>query len=176
MFKALAEYFRRRRSQGRIIEILPTPMVVFTKSCQLAITHCLDAARERKHEGVCLLLGNTNGRSTVCVVAVRPDAETTDGSFYIPALEMAKIVDLATELRLQVVGQVHTHPVRAFHSDGDEEGAHIRYDGFVSMVVPDYGAALPDLAGSNAYMFSAQRRWEQLPIQSIRIVPDQILR
>jgi hypothetical protein len=176
MIRALREYFRRRRCHGRIIDTPPVPVVILTESCQRAIARCLDESRTRKHEGVCLLLGTTDGTTAICVATVRPEAQTTYGSFRISALEMARVVNIATELRLQIVGQVHTHPKGARHSEGDEDGANIRYVGFVSIVVPDYGVSLPDLVGSAVYVFTRQHRWEQLPFSSILIVPDLTLR
>jgi hypothetical protein len=89
---------------------------------------------------------------------------------------MAKLVSIATELRLQIVGQVHTHPKKAFHSDGDEDGTTIRFEGFVSIVVPNYGAALPEFTGSAVYVFSAEKQWYELPLSSIQIVPSEIIR
>jgi len=151
-------------------------MVVMTESCQRAITACLHDSRTHKHEGVCLLFGTTNETASVCMLAVRPEAKTTYGSFHISALEMARVVDIATDLRLQIVGQVHTHPKGAFHSDGDENGTNIRHAGFVSIVVPNYGALLPDFVGSAVYVFTAEHGWEQIPLDAIRIVPDLILR
>jgi hypothetical protein len=176
MIERIREYFRRRRCQGKIIDARPPAIVVMTDSCQRAIVACLDDSTMRKHEGVCLLLGTTDGTAAVCLLAVRPQAETTYGSFHIPAREMARVVDIATDLRLQIIGQVHTHPKGAFHSDGDEDGANIRYAGFVSIVVPNYGASLPDFAGSAVYVFSAAGEWEHLQVNAIHIVPDLILR
>lgn len=176
MIERLREYFRHRRCRGRIIDVRPPPMVIMTESCQRAIAACLHDSRTRRHEEVCLLLGTTNGTAAVCTVAVRPEGETTYGSFHISALEMARVVDIATDLRLQIVGQVHTHPKGAFHSGGDEDGANIRYAGFVSIVVPNYGAWLPDLVGSAVYVFTAEHGWEHIPLDAIRIVPDLILR
>ena len=88
---------------------------------------------------------------------------------------MAKLVSIATDLRLQIVGQVHTHPMKAAHSDGDEDGANIRFEGFISIVVPNYGAALPDFTGSAVYVFNAEKHWQELPLTSLQIVPSEII-
>jgi proteasome lid subunit RPN8/RPN11 len=83
---------------------------------------------------------------------------------------MARVVALATELDLQVVGQVHTHPHLAGHSDGDEDGANIKFDGFVSIVVPDYGAHLPSLENSAVYSYHQTLGWRKLPLSAIIIL------
>src|SRR5437764_899322 len=144
MIKRLKEWFSRRAIGISIIEDRLPPLVLMTRSCQLGIDRCLDQWRSWKHEGICFLFGNTDGKTATCILAVRPNAQTTPGSFHVSASEMAKLVSIATDLRLQIVGQVHTHPMKAAHSDGDEDGANIRFEGFISIVVPNYGAALPD--------------------------------
>ena len=62
-----------------------------------------------------------------------------------------KVVRAAVDRGLQVVGQVHTHPGDAYHSDGDNAGARIAFTGYVSIVLPDYGRDLPALTRAAAY-------------------------
>jgi proteasome lid subunit RPN8/RPN11 len=104
-------------------------------------------------EGIAYLFGLTNGATTVVIGAMRPEARTTPGSFEVSSVAMARVVRKANEAGLQVVGQIHTHPHQAFHSGGDEDGARIAYDGYVSIVVPDYGRHLPSLTAAAVYFF-----------------------
>lgn len=83
---------------------------------------------------------------------------------------MAKVVFLAMELDLQIVGQVHTHPQEAFHSAGDEEGANIRYNGFISIVIPDYGDHLPARTGWAVYRFRESGGWQPLDVDVVTVV------
>ena len=136
--------------------------LVLAQSCFDGLIEALAPANNRRHEGVALLLGKIEDGVGVGVHAVRPNAITTRGSFQIPASEMAKVVALATRLGLSIIGQVHTHPGEAFHSDGDEEGANIRYDGFFSLVIPEYGRFLPNLRDSVLYAFSSVDGWQRL--------------
>jgi proteasome lid subunit RPN8/RPN11 len=85
---------------------------------------------------------------------------------------MAQVMGLALDLDLQVVAQVHTHPVDAFHSDGDEDGANIRYPGFYSIVLPDYGARLPSFARSAVYLCDERGDWVALPESCIETIPS----
>ena len=55
---------------------------------------------------------------------------------------------------LQVVGQLHTHPGEAHHSAGDLEGMRIRYPGYFSIVVPDYGSQLPSFKHAHILMWT----------------------
>lgn len=108
-------------------------------------------------EAATYFLGQTNGLSSVGLACVQVRCESTWGSFRVSAGEMRRVIETARETGLQVVGQMHTHPREAYHSDGDEEGAQIKHDGFVSVVAPNYGRLLPEMTGVRAYMYSAER-------------------
>jgi proteasome lid subunit RPN8/RPN11 len=84
---------------------------------------------------------------------------------------MAACVRAAARHRLQVVAQVHTHPRQAFHSEGDVEGARIRYPGYASIVLPDYGDRLPSLEGAAAFVFT-RSSWVDVKASDVILVPD----
>lgn len=119
------------------------------------------------HEGIAYLLGQSDGTTTLAVSAFRPEARTTGGSFTVTSPAMAQIVRTATNLGLHLVGQVHTHPGRAYHSDGDDAGARIAYSGYVSVVLPNYGRQLPALTGAATFMFLAGQGF--VPLEASRI-------
>ena len=125
-------------------------------------------------EGIVYLLGQSDGTTTLIVSAIRPQAQTTRGSFFVSSLAMARTVRTAVGFGLQVAGQAHTHPGEAYHSEGDEKGAHIAYDGYVSLVLPDYGRHLPELEGAAAYLFRARRGFVPIDPDRIAIVPGRI--
>ena len=120
-----------------------------------AITRSLAPACQRRIEGIVYLLGRTDGTHACVLSCVRVAAIATAGSFHVPSHEMVRVVTRADEHGLQVVGQVHTHPHEAFHSEGDDAGAQIRFNGFVSIVLPDYGAHLPTLQGAASFAYDA---------------------
>jgi proteasome lid subunit RPN8/RPN11 len=124
----------------------------------------------RGHEGIVYVLGRTDGFVTLAVAVFRPQARTTPGSFYVSADAMAPCVTAASSLNLQVVGQIHSHPGQAYHSGGDVEGARIRYMGYASIVVPNYGRSLPDLNGVTAYMWRTGE-WRLLTDADLVIIP-----
>lgn len=152
----------------------PPPRLVLTQPCLQAIFACLEPEIRRGHEGVAYLLGQTDGTLTTAIAAVRPEAVTTPGSFSVSAPAMAKVVRIATRAGLQVVAQVHTHPGKAYHSDGDVEGARIVYRGFVSAVLPDYGRRLPALDGSAVYMFRGEAGFVEVAPERIGIIPGRL--
>jgi proteasome lid subunit RPN8/RPN11 len=121
------------------------------------------------HEGVAYLFGQTNADSTLVVGAIRPECKTTPGSFNVSSAAMARVVRGAGDAGLQVVGQIHSHPKEAFHSSGDEDGARIAYDGFVSVVVPDYGRRLPSLHGA-AFYFYRGGAFVELKLKFVKVI------
>lgn len=120
------------------------------------------------------LLGQTDSMVTLAIAAVRPEAVTTPGSFFVSSAAMAKVVRSAMKAGLQVVGQVHTHPRKAYHSDGDVEGARIVYGGFVSVVLPDYGRRLPVIDGAAIYMFRSETGFVEVDFERIGILPGRL--
>lgn len=151
MWKKITGFFSRRPAYKPGPP--PPPHLVMTEPCAAALAACMEPEIRQGHEGVAYLLGQSDGTTTVAVAAVRPQARTTRGSFAVASPAVANIVRIAMKAGLQLVGQVHTHPGQAYHSDGDIEGARIAYSGYVSLVLPDYGRHLPAFDGAAAYMY-----------------------
>ncbi len=148
-----------------------SPRLLMTEGCLHQIKAALAPEIRSGHEGIVYLLGRTDGVVTLPISVLRPEAETTPGSFFVTSRAMAVAVRVAARFSMQIVGQVHTHPVSAFHSDGDVEGARIRYSGYSSIVVPAYGRNLPHLDGVASYMFLEDQGWVVLGPSSFLIVP-----
>ena len=125
-------------------------------------------------EGIAYMLGQSDGTTTLIVSIVRPQAQTTWGSFEVSSSAMAQIVRKSVSLGLHVAGQAHTHPGEAYHSKGDEEGARIAYEGYVSIVLPNYGRLLPELDGMAAYMFRTNNNFVPIDPDRITIVLGEI--
>ncbi len=169
MFKGIAKWFGL--DEPAVRRIAPSSKLLLTKACLDAVQAGLAPDTQRGHEGIVYLLGRTDGTVTLGVSVFRPQARTTQGSFDVSAAAMAQCVGQASEYELQVIGQIHTHPGQAYHSDGDVEGARIRYAGYVSLVIPNYGRRLPSLAGLAAYIWRADGRWADLAAADIVVIP-----
>ena len=144
----------------------PELTVVITAQCRDQLVEQLHRNIRRRHEGVIYFIGLTTGTTTVALSGVLPQATSTPGSFEVPVSEMRKVVQVATESGLQVVGQLHTHPEQAYHSDGDLDGMRNRYPGYFSIVVPDYGAYLPSFQKAHTLMWTSSGYQEvKLPIK-----------
>ena len=147
------------------------PKLILTQACLDAIQAGLEPEMRKGHEGIVYLLGRTDGVTALAITVFRPQAMTTAGSFHVEPRAMAACVAAAGKYELQVIGQLHTHPSQAYHSDGDVEGARIRYPGYASVVLPNYGRLLPNLAGAAAYLWGADQVWRQLGVQDVIIIP-----
>lgn len=146
------------------------PTVSINRSCLEKIGEAILPEIKVEHEGICYLLGLSNSISTHICSAIRPESITTPGSFEVGKLSMAKVVRKASKNNLHVVGQLHTHPRKAYHSQGDDSGASIAYNGFISIVVPDYGIHLPSLKGAAIYRYTKLGKFEQLTPSQVRII------
>jgi proteasome lid subunit RPN8/RPN11 len=162
---------RNKKNAGgyREVRIPPPRRILLPEAAVDAIRDCLANEIAVGHEGIAYLLGQTNGETTLIVGSFRPDAETTIGSFKVSSQAMARVVRTATDAGLQVVGQIHTHPGTAYHSDGDVEGARIAYDGYVSIVVPDHGRKLPSFVGAAIY-FYREGVFSKLGLKNLRVI------
>jgi proteasome lid subunit RPN8/RPN11 len=160
-----------KKPRYRVIAKRPTQRVLFAETLPFALQRCIAREIADGHEGVAYLFGQTDGFTTIILGAIRPDAVTTQGSFNISSAAAALAVRKVNDLGLQLVGQAHSHPGQAYHSEGDEIGARIAYTGFVSIVVPNYGRQLPSLNGWAAYFFS-DGRFIELRGDQIRGVPQ----
>lgn len=149
---------------------LPPLKLLLTQACLEAIQVGLEPEIRKGHEGIVYLLGRSDGVIALATTVFRPVAITTHGSFHVEPRAMAACVEAAGQHELQVVGQLHTHPGEAYHSDGDVEGARIRYPGYASVVLPDYGRLLPSLVGAAAYIWT-DNDWRQLGPQDLIIIP-----
>lgn len=170
--------FKRLRPSKPVYRPIEPPhprRVVLTAACSNALQASLAPEITQQHEGIIYLLGQTDGHTSLIVAAFRPRATTTKGSFHVGETAMRPVVEAATAAGLQVVGQLHTHPGEAYHSAGDETGTLIRFNGFVSIVLPDYGTRLPSIAGAAVYMFSSgDRRFVQLSLTDVSILPERL--
>src|SRR3546814_9410358 len=95
-----------------------------TAACVSALRPALAPETARGHEGIVYLLGQTDGLTSIALSVFRPIARTTRGSFHVDTAAMRQVVEAANAHGLQVVGQLHTHPGEAFHSDGDRSEEH----------------------------------------------------
>jgi hypothetical protein len=92
------------------------------------------------HEGIVYWAGVVSPVAWVVTTAIAPEAKTTSGSYKTSVRANAYVVKSVNNLKLRILAQVHGHPTDwVDHSDGDNRGAFMPYDGFYSVILPWYG-------------------------------------
>ena len=170
---SMRPWFRQTRKGGsdKISEYSSRFRLILSEAVLDSLHTCLSLEIKRKHEGIAYLLGKTDGNTTRVIATIRPKAKTTPGSFNVDLIAMARVVRAAADRSLQVVGQAHTHPGLAFHSQGDITGTRIAYSGFVSIVIPNYGRLLPSLEGAAFFYYRGGLGFSELNPSNITIAP-----
>ena len=131
----------------------------------------------KPHEGVAYWAGRRTANEYFITTCVVPEARTTRGSFETSSLSNAKVIAYLARAGLELLGQVHSHPGSFVgHSDGDDKLALMPYDGFLSIIVPNYarkGMRPLKTCGIHIFQQSSFRRLEDWEIEShFRITED----
>lgn len=166
----LWQYLFPRQVVRKCRAVNATHRVAISSDCVKSLRSAIHDDITNGHEGVAYLLGAVGDGYTLIAAVYSPKSTTTYGSFNVDKLAMAKVMRAAAKNNLQVVGQIHTHPGEAYHSDGDDEGAPIAYDGYVSIVIPDHGMHLPSLEGMAAFVFESGKGFSEIPNTHIKII------
>jgi hypothetical protein len=128
------------------------------------------------HEGIVYWGGIETPAGAVALTALSPTAATTWGSFRTEASANTDLVLTLACHELSLVAQVHSHPGDwVDHSDGDDAGALVRFEGFWSLVVPRFArAGLQPLHRVGIHLFEdgTFRRlgWEAVTAR-VRVLP-----
>ena len=92
------------------------------------------------HEGVAYWAGRRITEGCLLTTCIAPAAITSRGSFETSARANARVIAYLGTVGLELIAQVHSHPGDFVgHSDGDDRRALMPYEGFLSIVVPNYG-------------------------------------
>jgi len=171
---------------GRRVDISPDadrggPQLFLPKHLTVAIEGLLRTyGGGDDHEGIVYLGGlELAGIGAVALSALSPQAETTWGSFKTGLQSNTEVVEALATQHLSLVAQVHSHPGEwVDHSDGDDEGALVKFDGFWSIVVPTFarkGMTPIESCGVHVYRRRAFRRLTSAAIAArVHLVPHSI--
>ncbi|MBP2252571.1 proteasome lid subunit RPN8/RPN11 [Halarchaeum solikamskense] len=117
----------------------------------------------RDHECYVFWAGAIAGDEAYVSTCVYPRVESRHGGVKVP---LEKMTEINQELRARdqiLLAQVHSHPGRARHSPVDEEKAVSFHEGFVSIVIPDFGATpVYDLRDCGVYTYTRDSGWQLL--------------
>jgi len=162
--------------------ILPkSPRVLFPQTIANTTAELIASfgSLDDPHEGVAYLAGTPGAYWSIVTTVIVPDAEHTHGSYQTTALANAIVVKTINDLKLQIIAQVHGHPAEwVGHSFMDDRGAFMPFEGFYSIVLPEYGrmGMLP-LEKCGVHRFQSSR-FVQLSADEISyafsVVPEKI--
>lgn len=110
---------------------------LFTRACLAEVEDFLRAKGSEDEEGLALVAGTPKTPSEILIDRAYFPAQDSS-TFHVQVLENGMLDvhnDLLGQERL-LVGQIHTHPCRAFHSDVDDEDTTLTQPGSFSIVVP----------------------------------------
>lgn len=83
-------------------------------------------------------------------------------------LEAAKIISEATKRGLTIIAQIHSHEEKAYHSPIDEAYPFDTSEGFLSIVIPEFGNQSTNFLSSSAiYQCGLDEKFSKLTIQEI---------
>jgi len=103
------------------------------------ISETVDLLRaSQRRERVVLWLGRRTGDDVRIHEVFLPTQVTEADYFRIPPAGMDALFGHIRAAGLFVAAQVHTHPQDAFHSPADDRWAIVRYEGALSLVVPQF--------------------------------------
>lgn len=108
---------------------------------------------------------------------IAPSAITTLGSFKTSSVSNARVIAYLANAGLELLAQVHSHPGNLVdHSQGDDDRAFMPYEGFLSIVVPQYARrGLVPLTICGVHIFEAggfRRMNEREILSSFHIVDE----
>ncbi|RYZ80965.1 MAG: hypothetical protein EOP04_24855, partial [Proteobacteria bacterium] len=125
------------------------------------------------YERLALLAGIKAGETFKVTHTIYPKQYLTRGpkglSFYVEGEELERIGDWLYEEKRSLIGQIHSHPSDAYHSEADDEMAIITKYGGISIVVPDFGNSDRLLQGSAFYRLMPKTGWTRLTTGEIDV-------
>lgn len=118
---------------------------------------------ERGHEAYVFWTGAVAGDKAYVMSCVYPTANARQGGVKVPLEKMTEINRELYDRDQLILAQVHSHPGVARHSEVDEEKAVSFHEGFVSIVVPDFGETpVYDLRNCGVYVYTQDEQWRLL--------------
>jgi hypothetical protein len=126
------------------------------------LAHFRDCGRGRRECQV-LWLSPWDKPQTITTV-VHPEHEAHAGGFVLDDRWLNDFWLALSEKGLGIRVQVHTHPQQAFHSQTDDAFPIVHTNGFLSLVIPNFG--LGPVGFDEAYLaeISEDGRWHQAKI------------
>lgn len=135
MIKFLLSAFRKeRKSKDKKRYLISSKVIKYTER----VLHDY-ANKNPSNEGLVYWAGKVSNNTIKVTAVIAPNTESDFGRVSTSHKDNFHVVNELSKLKLVEVAQVHSHPGHFVgHSDGDDEWAAFKFDGLLSLVVPNY--------------------------------------
>lgn len=135
----------------------------------------LRAVGKRGYEGLALWAGTSEGKDFYVRHTLVPEQRCTRSQYgvgvSVSPQELHRLNVWLFENQMRVIGQLHSHPGEAYHSDTDDAFPLATTIGCVSLVVPDFAAAPFALPRCAVYRLDARGKWVHVsPAQAATLI------
>jgi proteasome lid subunit RPN8/RPN11 len=168
----LTRHWRRLERVARPVVLLTDHVVDGT------VTYLQQAPRGGgPHEGIVYWAGRSTPDVWTVTTCIAPEAATSSGGFETSPAGNGEVIMFLARYGLELLAQIHSHPGRFVdHSDGDDTGALMPYENYLSIVVPEYARrGIADLRACGIHRFerSRFRRLSQSEVaETLCVVPS----
>lgn len=146
--------------------LLDITTIYLPKSCAKVAMDWMYARGLKKVEGVALWAGIKNGNIFYIKRTIIPEQKAgslEDGLIYfVAAKELHRISLELFDNGIQLIGQIHSHPSEAYHSETDDAYPIVTVLGGISVVVPNFATGAIDLTDWAVYRFLPAIGWTEL--------------
>lgn len=112
-------------------------------------------------EGLVLWAGRIDSDSNASVLMHITAGGSWTMGVHLDFQQLIKLTQFMSDHNLILVAQVHNHPDRVPHSQGDDENPASHRTGYVSIVVPEMALQGLDLFDCYAYEYQSRLKWRE---------------
>lgn len=129
-----------KKKKPEIISTTHPKVLVCESILQISVMLLQEAKDEHSaHEGILYWAGKSFDNHWWITTCIAPQTISTWGSYKTSARSNADVIQLLAKHKLEIFSQLHSHPgTNVNHSEGDDKGALMPYENFLSIVVPSY--------------------------------------
>ena len=143
------------------------PQLVIRADIWEALYADLRTASDGRRESGAFLLGHITDKGRE-VVAYKLYHELAPDSLYAGSIlfdqrHYSGLWDLCSELDLEVVADVHTHPGAEYQSAIDQAHPMISSKGHLALIIPTYAAGKATARTTGIYEYLGRKRWWAVP-------------
>lgn len=152
-------------------ELLRLKTITLPLDCVKKVYQHLRNAGDDGLEGVALFAGVQNETCfdiNEVIIPAQIAENIEDGLLYsVDGDELHKINVWLYNSKMTLLGQIHSHPGKAYHSETDDRFPIVTEFGALSIVVPNFAFDSFSLKNWAVYRLSTSKKWIQLPTKEV---------